>query len=272
MPRRVARDRTHPLRALGRGASSGWPSTSTRCRPTSTGSAPSSTTAASAWRRRRAGTTSCCIPLLDLTTTLDPYFSIAYRFGAIFLSEASPGGPGRPDQAVALLAEGRRRPTGEVAVPPRHRVRLLLALPRLRCRRDVVSARVRAARTRRTGSSRSRPRCWRGQRSRVRPIPVAADSPVRRRVAAAERRARAQRSSTPSTPSTSCRRSSTGSRRRPGGQYSWDALVRRRRPARHSRSIRPARRSSSIPPPAACRVSKQLEPFPLPEHLRTPPS
>lgn len=42
-------------------------------------------------------------PLLDITTTLDPYFKIAYRFGAIFLSEASPGGPGRPDQAVALL-------------------------------------------------------------------------------------------------------------------------------------------------------------------------
>jgi hypothetical protein len=42
-------------------------------------------------------------PLLDITTTLDPYFNIAYRFGAIFLSEASPGGPGRPDQSVALL-------------------------------------------------------------------------------------------------------------------------------------------------------------------------
>ena len=45
-------------------------------------------------------------PLLDLTTTLDPYFNIAYRFGAIFLSEPYPGGPGRPDQAVALLRKG----------------------------------------------------------------------------------------------------------------------------------------------------------------------
>src|SRR5688572_2310025 len=26
-------------------------------------------------------------PLLDMTTSLDPYFGIAYRFGAIFLSE-----------------------------------------------------------------------------------------------------------------------------------------------------------------------------------------
>jgi hypothetical protein len=45
-------------------------------------------------------------PLLDLTTTLDPYFTIAYRFGAIFLSEPPPGGPGRPDQAIALLNKG----------------------------------------------------------------------------------------------------------------------------------------------------------------------
>jgi tetratricopeptide (TPR) repeat protein len=42
-------------------------------------------------------------PLLDLATTLDPYFKIAYRFGALFLSEPPPGGPGRPDQAIALL-------------------------------------------------------------------------------------------------------------------------------------------------------------------------
>jgi tetratricopeptide (TPR) repeat protein len=45
-------------------------------------------------------------PLLDLTTALDPYFTIAYRFGAIFLSEPYPGGPGRPDQAIALLEKG----------------------------------------------------------------------------------------------------------------------------------------------------------------------
>ena len=45
-------------------------------------------------------------PLLDITTSLDPYFNIAYRFGAIFLSEPFPGGPGRPDQAIALLRKG----------------------------------------------------------------------------------------------------------------------------------------------------------------------
>jgi tetratricopeptide (TPR) repeat protein len=45
-------------------------------------------------------------PLLDLTTTLDPHFNIAYRFGAIFLAETPPKGPGRPDQAIALLEKG----------------------------------------------------------------------------------------------------------------------------------------------------------------------
>ena len=45
-------------------------------------------------------------PLLDLTTSLDPNFNIAYRFGAFFLSEKKPGGPGRPDLAIRLLEKG----------------------------------------------------------------------------------------------------------------------------------------------------------------------
>ena len=45
-------------------------------------------------------------PLLDITTSLDPYFNIAYRFGAIFLAEAYPGGAGRPDLAIGLLRKG----------------------------------------------------------------------------------------------------------------------------------------------------------------------
>jgi tetratricopeptide (TPR) repeat protein len=48
-------------------------------------------------------------PLLDLTTTLDPFFTIAYRFGAIFLSMEAPNGPNRPDQALALLEKGLAR-------------------------------------------------------------------------------------------------------------------------------------------------------------------
>ena len=47
-------------------------------------------------------------PLLDITTTLDPRFNIAYRFGAILLSEDYPNGPGRPDEAIALLEKGIR--------------------------------------------------------------------------------------------------------------------------------------------------------------------
>jgi hypothetical protein len=47
-------------------------------------------------------------PMLDVTTTLDPRFNIAYRFGAIFLAEPYPGGAGRPDLAIALLDKGLR--------------------------------------------------------------------------------------------------------------------------------------------------------------------
>jgi Flp pilus assembly protein TadD len=47
-------------------------------------------------------------PLLDLTTSLDPHFSMAFRFGAFFLSEEAPGGAGRPDLAVRLLEKAMR--------------------------------------------------------------------------------------------------------------------------------------------------------------------
>ena len=47
-------------------------------------------------------------PLLDITTTLDPELKIAYRFGAIFLSEPPPHGAGRADQAIELLQKGIR--------------------------------------------------------------------------------------------------------------------------------------------------------------------
>jgi len=45
-------------------------------------------------------------PLLDITTTLDPNLLIAYRFGAMFLSQAPPSGAGRPDLAVQLIERG----------------------------------------------------------------------------------------------------------------------------------------------------------------------
>jgi len=47
-------------------------------------------------------------PLLDITTSLDPRFSVAYRFGAVFLAEAYPSGQGRPDLALRLLEKGIR--------------------------------------------------------------------------------------------------------------------------------------------------------------------
>ena len=45
-------------------------------------------------------------PLLDLVTSLDPHFRIAYRFGSIFLAEPYPGGAGQPDLAIQLLEKG----------------------------------------------------------------------------------------------------------------------------------------------------------------------
>jgi hypothetical protein len=45
-------------------------------------------------------------PLLDLVTSLDPHFTVAYRFGSIFLAEPLPGGAGRPDLAIQLLQKG----------------------------------------------------------------------------------------------------------------------------------------------------------------------
>ncbi len=47
-------------------------------------------------------------PLLDITTSLDPHFNIAYRFGSILLSEGYPNGPGNTEQAIALLQKGIR--------------------------------------------------------------------------------------------------------------------------------------------------------------------
>ncbi|HSJ41264.1 MAG TPA: hypothetical protein VK955_09455 [Xanthobacteraceae bacterium] len=51
-------------------------------------------------------------PLLDLVTSLDPHFRVAYRFGAIFLTEAYPSGPGRPDLGLELLQRGIDRDFG----------------------------------------------------------------------------------------------------------------------------------------------------------------
>lgn len=45
-------------------------------------------------------------PLLDICTTLDPDLTVAYHFGATFLSDAPPRGAGHPELAVALLERG----------------------------------------------------------------------------------------------------------------------------------------------------------------------
>ncbi len=48
-------------------------------------------------------------PLVEITTTLDPRLEIAYRYGAIFLSEGRPVGKGDPQAGVAILEKGIRQ-------------------------------------------------------------------------------------------------------------------------------------------------------------------
>ncbi len=47
-------------------------------------------------------------PLIDITTTLDPKLDIAYRYGAVFLSEPPPVGAGRPQEGIEILEKGVR--------------------------------------------------------------------------------------------------------------------------------------------------------------------
>jgi hypothetical protein len=72
-------------------------------------------------------------PLLDITTTLDPYFNIAYRFGAVFVAEGAPR-PGRPDLAIALLEKGIR------AMPDRWQYPYDIAFIHYWWRRDYEAA------------------------------------------------------------------------------------------------------------------------------------
>lgn len=45
-------------------------------------------------------------PLVDITVTLDPRMEVAYRLGALFLSEQPPSGAGRPVEGEKLLIRG----------------------------------------------------------------------------------------------------------------------------------------------------------------------
>lgn len=47
-------------------------------------------------------------PLVEIATTLDPRFEIAYRYGALFLAEPKPYGAGQPRQGLRLLEKGVR--------------------------------------------------------------------------------------------------------------------------------------------------------------------
>ena len=168
--------------------------------------------------RRDSDASSCCYPLLDLTTTLDPYFNIAYRFGAIFLAERPPGGPGRSDQAEQLLQKGIAAQPGEVAVLLRHRLRLLLARAGLQGRGRLVPAGCRAAERAELAAPAHRQHADDGQRSHRGALPLAADAAVGTGVAAPQRRAPVYCSSMRWISSTSSKPSSNGTRLHPGNR------------------------------------------------------
>jgi len=54
----------------------------------------------------RAHTYNELAPLLEITTTLDPYMIPAYEFGASFLAPKPPGGAGEPARAIHLMEYG----------------------------------------------------------------------------------------------------------------------------------------------------------------------
>ena len=99
-------------------------------------------------------------PLLDITTSLDPHFNIAYRFGSILLSEGYPNGPGQTEQAIMLLQKGMREMPDKWQYLPRRRLRRVLVAPRLSGGGRLVHQRLEAAWRARTGWSRLRQACW----------------------------------------------------------------------------------------------------------------
>ena len=181
-----------------------------------------------------------------MATTLDPHFNIAYRFGAIFLVEPAPGGPGRPDQAIALLREGAAGIAAEVAVHAGHRLRPLLGQARLQGGRRVVRARQRipgapwflkplAATTLAQGGERQRvARCC----SRRSPSPARTTGCARTRSAGCG-------SSTRWTRSTSCAGRAALRDRGGAAPFTWDAARAAPAAARRARRSRRLHRSCS---------------------------
>ena len=62
--------------------------------------------AATRLKNKPTGPRDLLFPLLDITTSLDPAFNLAYRFGAIFLAERHRGGTFQPELAIKLLDKG----------------------------------------------------------------------------------------------------------------------------------------------------------------------
>jgi tetratricopeptide (TPR) repeat protein len=53
------------------------------------------------------------VPLLDITTQLDPHLTVVYEFGSVFLAQKPPQGAGMPEKAVQLVEYGIRENPNE---------------------------------------------------------------------------------------------------------------------------------------------------------------
>ena len=73
-------------------------------------------------------------PLIDIATTLDPRLTIAYKYGAIFLSEPKPLGAGDPKSGIAVLEKG------VAAMPENWRLRQDLGFFHFLFLKDAASA------------------------------------------------------------------------------------------------------------------------------------
>ena len=205
-------------------------------------------------------------PLLDLTTTLDPRFNIAYRFGAIFLAEPYPGGAGRPDLAIALLEKGLR------ARPDKWEYMQDIGFVHYWWRHDYPAAaewfdrasqvpgapwwlKSLAATTLAEG----------GDRALV-AHDVGVDPGVgRNRLAAKRRRAAADAARRPGLHRPRCRRDVDRATRAPArSRRDWPALVRAGASCAAFRSIRAGRRYE-IDADGRVRLSRESPLFPLPE-------
>ena len=99
-------------------------------------------------------------PLLDLVTSLDPHFKVAYRFGAMFLTEPYPGGPGGRISPLRCCSAASSSDAGALGVHTRTSASSITGGCATTRRRPSGSSGQRTARRAGVARRRWRPRRW----------------------------------------------------------------------------------------------------------------